>query len=77
MNVPSKRCLQTICLWLQKLCERQKRREIIEGEQMANHSWKEEILFVVVGEEWHWMFRDREEKEDTIFISKLFFLGYN
>jgi hypothetical protein len=35
---------------------------------MANHSWKEEILFVVVGEEGHWIFRDREEKEDTILI---------
>jgi len=53
-----------------------KRREIIEGEQMANHSWKEEILFVVVGEEGHWIFRDREEKEDTIFISKLFFFFF-
>jgi hypothetical protein len=31
---------QTICLWLQRLCERQSEREIIEEEQMANHSSK-------------------------------------
>jgi hypothetical protein len=43
---------QTICLWLQRLCERQSEREIIEEEQMANHSWKE-ILFVIVTEEEH------------------------
>jgi len=30
-----------------------RKREIIEEEQMANHSWKEEILFVIVTEEEH------------------------
>jgi len=28
-------------------------REIIEEEQMANHPWKEEILFVIVTKEEH------------------------
>jgi peptidase E len=48
-------------------------KETIEEEQMANHCWKEEILLVVVSKEGHWMLRNREEKEDIIFISKPFF----
>jgi hypothetical protein len=72
MNVLNKRILQTICLWLQRLCERQRGRKIIEEEQMANHYWKEDILFLVVMEERHWMLKDREEDEDIVFISKPF-----
>jgi len=66
MNVPNKIILQTICLWLQRLCERQRGREIIEEEQMANHYLKEDILFLVVIKEGHWMLKD------IIFISKPF-----
>ncbi len=46
---------------------------------MANHYWKEDILFLVVMEERHWMLKDREEDEDIVFISKpfIFYFGYN
>jgi hypothetical protein len=79
MNVLNKRILQTICLWLQRLCERQRGRKITEEEQMANHYWKEDILFLVVMEERHWMLKDKEEDEDIVFISKpfIFYFGYN